>query len=260
MILYKQRFITAAECWYSIPAEYCPADVLHCLQLASPLRDSRADEFRTIWIDLTKPVEQLLREMNKTTRNEVRRASQETFRCESWHGDTSKKIEEFCEFVEKHAITSRAIPETRRWTRAHARHGTLDLSRILSKSGDVFVWHAYYRDARHARLKYSVSVSRNDAENGLRAVIGRANRLLHWQDIQRFKKNGLAIYDLGGWYAGANDEKLLHINKFKEGFGGEILTAFHCTRALTAKGRLYVWAVNARNRFSRFTAGRPERV
>ncbi|MDQ2775344.1 MAG: hypothetical protein M3Y57_10585 [Acidobacteriota bacterium] len=264
MILYKHRFITAAECWYSAPVERCPADVLHCLQLALPLGHSRTSDFKTIWIDLRKPEEQLLREMNKTTRNEIRRAAQEEFHCESWHEDVHNRVEEFCRFFEEHAVTAKAIAETRRWTKAHASHGSLDLSRAISEDGNVLVWHAYYRDAEHARLKYSVSVSR-DTDGAMRAVIGRANRFLHWQDIQRFKADSLTIYDLGGWYAGSDDEKLLRVNKFKDGFGGELLTAFHCTRALTTKGRLYIWVVDVRNRLARFTserralAGHPKR-
>ena len=251
MILYRHRFISVAECWYSAPVEDFRADLLHCFQLALPLNNTRASDFKTIWIDLRKPEEQLLREMNKTTRNEIRRASQEEFSCEAWHNDAKQRVEEFCLFFEEHAVTAKEIAEVRRWTKAHAGHGSLDLSRVSSEHGKVLVWHVYYRDGEHARLKYSVSVSRN-TDGAMRAVIGRANRFLHWQDIQRFKANGLTIYDLGGWYAGTADQKLLRVNKFKEGFGGKNSAAFHCTRALTAKGRLYLWAVEVRNRVVRF--------
>lgn len=250
MILYRRRFISVAECWYSAPVESCRADLLCCLQLALPLNDARSSDFKTIWIDLRKPEEQLLREMSKTTRNEVRRALQERFSSESWHKDAKHRLEDFWRFFEQHSVTPKGIAEVRRWTRAHADHGSLDLSRMSSEDGKVLVWHAYYRDGEHARLKYSVSISRN-ADTTVGAVIGRANRLLHWQDMQRFKIDGLIMYDLGGWYAGTADEKLLRVNKFKEGFGGECSAAFHCTRALTTKGRIYLWAVAARSKLAR---------
>ena len=251
MTFYKHRFITAAECWYYAPVESCRADVLHCLQLASPLCDSRISDFKTIWIDLRKPEEQLLREMSPETRRQIRRASEEQFKCESWHDDAPNHLEEFCRFFEEHSVTAKAIAETHRWTRAHAAHRSLDLSRVLSEQGEVLVWHAYYRDGERARQKYSVSISRH-TEAPVGAIIGRANRWLHWQDIRRFKQDGLNVFDLGGWYPGTDDAKLLRVNNFKEGFGGEIVAAFHCTRALTPKGWIYLKTIDARNRLVRF--------
>jgi hypothetical protein len=64
----------------------------------------------------------------------------------------------------------------------------------------------------------------------------------------RFKRAGVALFDLGGWYAGLEDKELLAINFFKEGFGGRIVKTFHCTRAETAKGRLYLAAARLRRR------------
>ena len=70
--------------------------------------------------------------------------------------------------------------------------------------------------------------------------IGRANRFQHWQDIQRFKAEGVSIYDFGGWYEGDRDQERLRINKFKEEFGGEIVKNYICERALTAKAKVFL--------------------
>jgi hypothetical protein len=249
MVIYKHWLITAAECWYAAPSVRCPADVIHCLQVPAPLEGSRTSDFKTIWIDLTKSEDDLFRAMNTNTRNRIRRAAHEKLRYDFWHGDATGQLHAFCNFFEKHAIHAASRQEMRRWTRAHTEYGSLDLSRISDAEGRALVWHVYYRDRQYARGKYSVSLSRTSNPD-LRSAIGRANRYHTWRDIQRFKAAGLSVYDLGGWYSGKDDEKLLGVNRFKEEFGGQIVTAFHCTRALTAKGQLYLWATDLRARLS----------
>jgi lipid II:glycine glycyltransferase (peptidoglycan interpeptide bridge formation enzyme) len=48
-----------------------------------------------------------------------------------------------------------------------------------------------------ARLVLSCAGSTSD-EAGYRQRLGRANRLLHWQDMQQFSEQGLRCYDFGG--------------------------------------------------------------
>jgi hypothetical protein len=249
MVIYKQRFITVAECWYTVPSLSCRADILHYLQLESPLEGSQQREFKTIWIDLTKSEDDLFSAMKPNTRTRIRRASRGKLVYQFWHLDATAQLHTFYDFFEQHAIDRRWRQEMLRWTCAHAEHGSLDLSKISDAEGRILVWHAYYRDQQHARLKYSVSLSRTSNPD-LRSAIGRANRYHTWQDIQRFKGAGVSVYDFGGWYSGNDDAKLLGVNRFKEEFGGRVVTTFHCSRALTAKGRLYLCAADIRARLS----------
>ncbi len=53
-----------------------------------------------------------------------------------------------------------------------------------------------------------------------------------------FKRQGLACYDFGGWYAGTDDPIKLGINKFKEEFGGEKVHQYNCEKGVTLKGKL----------------------
>lgn len=160
-----------------------------------------------------------------------------------------EQCDAFCAFFEEHNVHGGSLRQVRRWMRAHAEHLTLDLSRISDSRGRTLVWHAHYRDATYARGKYSVSISRENIELG--ALVGRANRYLTWENIKRFKANGLAIYDLGGWYAGKDDQKLLAVNRFKEQWGGRIMSSFHCTRALTLKGAIFLWGTSLRGQLAR---------
>ena len=240
----RRQFITEGECWYAEPESTRRVDILRCLQLPSPLLGARVSDFHTIWIDLAKQEDDLLKEMNKTTRNEVRRASGENLMADFWQEEAASQAEHFCRFFTANSVVSESNAEIGRWLKTHGLHQTLALSRISDGEGRVLVWHAYYRDRRHARLKYSVSLARQENAAVPASAVGRANRYLHWLDILRFRSEGLQIYDLGGWYPGTEDEKLLRINQFKEGFGGQVQRAFHCTLPLTVKGRFYLWAAD----------------
>jgi lipid II:glycine glycyltransferase (peptidoglycan interpeptide bridge formation enzyme) len=55
----------------------------------------------------------------------------------------------------------------------------------------------------------------------------------------RFKRGGFSTYDLGGWYPGRDNEKLLRVNRFKEEFGGVVVTLFNFIRPITAGGYVY---------------------
>ena len=67
--------------------------------------------------------------------------------------------------------------------------------------------------------KQSIFNMNSDPEH--KAMIGRANRLLHWDDFLYFRQKSLLFYDLGDWYGGKTDRDKLLINEFKESFGGE---------------------------------------
>jgi lipid II:glycine glycyltransferase (peptidoglycan interpeptide bridge formation enzyme) len=89
-----------------------------------------------------------------------------------------------------------------------------------------------------ARLFYSASHFRKSEDSELRNLIGRANRLLHWEDIRFFKEMGLSCYDFGGWYGGREDVEKLAINQFKESFGGEKQREYTYIVPVTAIGKI----------------------
>ena len=102
------------------------------------------------------------------------------------------------------------------------------------------VWHAYHVGYDRATLLHSASVLRAESGQALRTKVGRANRYHHWRDILYFKQLGLRIYDFGGWYEKKEDRARLNINKFKEGFGGNIVKTYTCERPLTLRGWVFL--------------------
>jgi hypothetical protein len=241
MVIYNHFLLTFAESWYSQIDPPQSVDVVRCLQLPFPLDGCWTEAFQTISIDLGQSEADLLRAFSKTTRQEIRRAATDQF-THDLYLDASSCIQDFCTFFEQNDLVGNRGAEARRWVISQNMAGSLILSRILNNEGELLVWHAYFRDSLRARLKYSVSLFRPQQSSALRSLIGRANRLAHWQEMRALKEVGILVYDFGGWYTDCTDQKLLGVNRFKAGFGGVITTSYHCTYARTAKGKIYLWA------------------
>ena len=92
-------------------------------------------------------------------------------------------------------------------------------------AGEDLVMHSYVVDpaAGRATQWHSVSQFRGAEDSAKRRLISRANRLLHWRDIEHFKAQGLRIFDLGGYAYNTEDEGLKRINEFKDSFGGALV-------------------------------------
>ena len=58
----------------------------------------------------------------------------------------------------------------------------------------------------------------------MRDVSGRANKSLHWFEINQLKNRGLKYYDFGG--ISLNGETK-NIDKFKMAFGGKVVTEYN---------------------------------
>ncbi len=252
MIRQPPRFtVVFGELWYTTDPGRERADVVRYNHLKHPLPGSRAEEFTTVWIDLANSEQALLAGMNKNTRYEVRRGEADNLVYEAWYKDSTTRLSEFQSFFDEFAGSKgldRADPE---WLRRYAGAGALDLSCARGADGRALVWHAHYRDAVHARLRYSASVYLGSPDPKFRGFVGRANRWQHWRDMLRFRREGVTLLDLGGIYTGIENKELLGINEFKQGFGGELVKTYNCLRGETLKGRLYLRASGLRHRILR---------
>ena len=89
---------------------------------------------------------------------------------------------------------------------------------VLTKAfqGDEdYAQHIYVCDEKNARLLYSVSNFRTEGLD--RNLIGRANKYLHWNDIQYLRNLDYQILDWGGISSMTNPNG---VDKFKKEFGG----------------------------------------
>jgi len=239
MIVYRSKGLRIAELWFDEPDRDIAADVIRYRQALTAPTGAAWTPFFTLVLDLTKSDEDLFAGMTKETQYKIRRASQKDLvGCGSSDLPDARLLARFRAiydpFAREHDLPLLDWDHVQRL--AAARQLEISLASVEGV-GDL-VFHSYVKVRNRVRLLHSVSLSngRND-ESGYRNLRGRANRLLHWYDIQRFKARALETYDLGGWYEGSVDSKKLQINTFKEAFGGHLEKDYNGERLVTARAR-----------------------
>ncbi|HTP13153.1 MAG TPA: hypothetical protein VMM37_05965 [Bacteroidota bacterium] len=239
MITYRNKFLRIARIWFNEAVPEQDVDIVYYSQRDTPLPLSRWEEFHTIVIDLRQPEKTLFAQFKKDTRNEVRRAAgTDRVVCQRPVKCPSDLLERFYDFYGRFAAQKNRPGVDRRVLNLLHTSGELHISSAESAAGNPLVFHAYYVSPLRVRLLYSASLFRESSDAGERNSIGRSNRCLHWNDMIHFKHDGVAQYDLGGWYAGTTDEEKLRINRFKEEFGGTLAKGYNGVRGLTVTGNV----------------------
>lgn len=241
MSIQRRHWPRVAEFWFGEPFEASGADVAYLYQAPAIPKGVVSNEKHTLVVDLQQTPEALLAGMKQETRYEVRRALQKDGLTEvQAHVPSVAEVDAFQAFYAEFAAEKGLVSVSRSYLLAALEAGGLQLSASCAGE-EVLVRHSYLVVGKRARLWHSASLFRGQ-DGARRNLIGRANRLLHYQDMLAFKVKGIQEYDFGGWYAGAEDEEKLRINKFKEGFGGVPRCEYEATLPLTLVGRLYLAA------------------
>jgi len=249
MIVIRGKLVKHGECWFD--DEPAPGvDVVSFVQIPKPRADSFT-EFYTLVIDLEKEPEDILSAMNSTTRNEIRRAEGKDLLKQDWVPEPGHDcVEEFCDFFDAFSRLKSLPMISRLNAHAYSKAGVLRFSRILAPDDTLLNWFAFVSAGNRMRWLWGPSVRMSD-DASFRQMVGRATRFNHWRSMLRAKEMGMGMYDLGGWYAGDTDQARLSINKFKEGFGGQMLIEYNGILPVTFRGRAYLAAQNLRRRVSR---------
>jgi lipid II:glycine glycyltransferase (peptidoglycan interpeptide bridge formation enzyme) len=209
--------------------------------------------FRTLHLDLLSSKDRLLSNMSKTTRYEIHRAQErDNLDTIVITNPSSQDILDFSEFYD--IFAARKPLHTNRLERLLAldESGGLVLSKVMDKNQVPLGWHAYIVDGERAGLLYSASHMHNYTSSSQRALLGRANRYLHWVDIKTFKDVGLEIFDFGGLTGARGEGGARGIDEFKRGFGGFEVVEYNyrCGRSLAGKlAALAWWALDSRYEF-----------
>lgn len=117
----------------------------------------------------------------------------------------------------------------------YAQNKAMIVSSVVWK-GKPIVYHTYIVDGVHARLWMSCSSFRDSDDKQFRALLGRANKRLHFEDMKQLKRLGYKSYDWGGI---SNPENPNGIDKFKMSFGGKAITYFDETVLESLKYRFF---------------------
>jgi hypothetical protein len=237
---YRKFGLRVAEHWCDAPLKRAPnADLALLQQYQSAPAGAVCTVFHSLELSLRQSEQELLSGLESACRYDVRRAaSKDQVVCADRPCDP-ETLQSFADFYDAFA-SAKALPLLdRQALRARAQAGLLRLS--CARVGDVsLAWHAHIVSGNRAVLLHSASVFRASEDKPQRALVGRANRLRHWQDILASKALGLSVYDFGGWYAGSTDEALLGINRFKASFGGHTVAQVNAGVALSWRGWLFL--------------------
>ena len=169
-------------------------------------------EFATVEIDLTQSVDQIFMNFSNTIKNEIRRAQQEHIMIK-----INNDLELFQSFFNEFAINKGINPITFEKLKSHENKYLLTFA--LSEQAIISA-HYYLVDKQSSRVRLLYSASARFSDSNNRNFIGRANKLLHFEDMKYFKEIGMEIMDFGGITIPAKTKEQIGINSFKESFGG----------------------------------------
>ena len=236
----KKRILTKTIVFYQpieqVLDEAPDTDILIVHQSPTPSNTGYSREFTTLHVDLHLDKKTITSGYNKTTRYQIRRArDRDDLTCLISFTPDRKLIDEFILFYDRVSAHREPTPCDFEYFSSLSKEKMLILSAVSDKSGTVLARHALILASDRARLYKSASLDAGENKEK-RALIGRANRLLHAEEIIHCKDAGLSLYDFGGISLSKSNRKLQGIDRFKMGFGGAIVTEFHCYVPMTILG------------------------
>lgn len=170
---------------------------------------------QTIVLDITKPEDDLLKEMSQKTRYNVKLAQRKGVTVKEASSDSELELDIFWNLLEKTAEKDNF--------HAHPKEYYSKMLGSLSENGLVKLLLAKYQGKTIAAGIFSffgeIAVYLHGASDyDSRQLM--APYLLQWQAILNAKENGLKYYDFGG----VSEEKWPGVTRFKKGFGGKEIT------------------------------------
>ena len=235
MKIERKKYGIKMDCfWFDYPDNVSQRGLVGYYDMPEPvaLNDkqiviSKRDAF-TLRNDLRLSEEELLKAFESNVRNEVRRAKRDGCECEvvsSLERPIPMGLIREFDVVHIEMNKQKGLPyaSLAKELMQYNEQGVLIVS-MAYINGGVVAYHVYLCGDDIARLMYSVSSFRNITDSKEKTAIGRANRLLHFEDMIYFKENGYSIYDWGGY---SMDETLAGINAFKRGFGGVLVPSYY---------------------------------
>ncbi len=239
MIRVKGRAAIYGEVWYDEePPRDCAVDIVVYHQQPAPIAHARYTPFLSLITDLSLGEGAIADKFSRDCRYWIRRAETKDALRVDFVADPACRLDEFRAFYDVFARQKSLEACDRQWLLAACEARQLLFTSVFH-DGEALVWHAYVMCGQAARLQYSASCFRN-RESDYRALVGRANRWLHWQDILRLKAIGIGRYDWGGLFEDESRAEHAGINNFKKGFGGQPERSYDCTVPITVKGRVYL--------------------
>jgi hypothetical protein len=237
VIVLHGRGARYGELWFEeMPPAAAGVDIFQYRFRSAPAADARATPLLSMVTDLSVDGEALAARFGKDCRYKVRRADSKDALAFEFSAEPEAQLDAFADFFDAFARQKGHTPCDRHWLRAACGAGQLALSAAL-RGGEPLVRHALVLCAGSAGLQYTASHFRGQ-DNETRALVGRANRWLHWKEMLTLTSMGFARYDWGGLFADEGTPERAGINRFKRDFGGEEIRLYEWRAPASARGRL----------------------
>ncbi len=200
----------------------------------------------TLFSNLQLPEEELLSGIGKNYRYEIRRAEREQCNVAVYPSEEIfQRMDILTDFEQVYnEMFKRKGMGGYAFNKALISAGIESGNIVISvcaylENDELRVYHAFLCDGKSTMLVYSASPLWED-DKGKANQIGRMNKLLHWEDMKWFKKEGYSCYEWGGIHSPVEPNG---IDKFKMEFGGELHLLNNYVVARSLLGKVYTYLV-----------------
>jgi hypothetical protein len=240
------------ELWFDEEApDGDDVDVLLYRRRAAPLASHDSQTRQSLVTALDVAQDEIAARFDETCGYQVRRAAhRDDLRLQA-NAAPADVLERFCAFFDRFAAQKSLAPSDGAWLAKACAARQLALI-AAEKDGEPLVWHAYLLSGATACLHHSASWFRQ-GDGTYRALVGRANRWLHWRAMLWFRDAGVRRYDWGGVFDDESTPERAGINRFKRSFGGTPEQRYDCTLARSARGRMLLPLRDAWRRYRAIT-------
>jgi hypothetical protein len=251
MILSNRMSVRIADLYFDeqMPPEL-KADIVRFNQSPRPIAGAKCTPVATIVVDLSAPEEELHSKLKSHTRWKIRRAQKDGLTYEFSSDGDPEAARRFADHLDRCTDLKDLNRVSRTRIGILSCQKLFDVSFVRDSSGEILCASSYLVTPSRIRGLWAGAIYRSTTDPTKRTIIGRANRLMYWRDILRFKAAGVSTFDFGGYYLGSEDQEKLRINAFKEEFGGRVIQEFNCETTLTLKGELASLAIRKRGEWA----------
>lgn len=193
---------------------------------------------KTVHIDLRKSEEALFAEIEKENRRQIRKADRQQMQFVVLEQPNITELKKFQRFYNSHAKlkhTFRCSSYNLQTLKKLADNGALTITYMTDFDfNTIYAYRVYVTDGEMVMTLYSASNTNLAMTPVMKRRLSEANRNLMWKNILRFKEKGVKIFDMGG----LTDEP--YIQKFKMGFGGNVVTVYSGYTASSQIGKVII--------------------
>jgi hypothetical protein len=188
--------------------------------------------FRTLLSDLSSHEDLLWAQIHKRTREYIKSAAADpTYEIQWFAADPDFR---FYDLIAAFCAHKDLWVPSRNYYRRYIDNGTISCGFV---DGALAIVHVHLLDPEIGRVRLLWSARALGRADVSARNSARLNKLLHWEDLRHFRNVlKLKIYDWGG--VALTDEALTGVDRFKQSFGGTLVTEWNVTWRSPAYVRL----------------------